>query len=465
MRRLAALLAIAPALLAGSCVVLLDFDELTAGSDASAEAGAICSSDAECSDGDPCTEDRCNLALSPGRCEFQTRALVKDGLERTLSGDPIHSAHLVSLITTGQRFYLAAFHEDAQGARDVSLHQFDDQGDGFDDRGMLSQSSALSPFRPLSAASLVTDTATPPRIHAYVAVGQQGQATGRVHHLVFDLDFQPVAGSGPAADDYNFDASDPRRAPIAWRLGSTVHGAWLDPSGGVYFHSGASALPAGAPPDLSTSPAALRIAPAGGEATPGVVWISDGPHVQLKGGAPAFPLFQCNKAGSPTGISSVALGVGWAAVWTRLEPGKAFSVESGLFNCTETACLGQISPPCDPSPVRVNTRNPALAIVRRASEPEISYQIGAIPEVDLPGKTGRMIVRLRRVTSDGDAGTSVDLDTRVASEMPLGTGNAGPDFPSLAVAGENLFAVAWVEPDTGDRDRVRVQRYRICYPK
>src|SRR3990172_3354548 len=123
MRGLVAAIALTTLPIAGSCVLFLDFDELTAGSGgASFEAGSTtCAAPGDCNDGNPCTEDTCDTATSPGKCVYTPRAVVPDGLSRTLQ---VARAHRLSLASSGARYYLSAFVENAGSEPDVTFHMF-----------------------------------------------------------------------------------------------------------------------------------------------------------------------------------------------------------------------------------------------------------------------------------------------------------------------------------------------------
>ncbi len=220
--------------------------------------------------------------------------------------------------------------------------------------------------------------------------------------------------------------------------------------------------------ELSVSPPAQFVAPAGIGSTPAVFWVSDTLHAGLPGKTPGTIPECATQGGEWVSASTSFLEYQntWLASWTRRAPNKDLVSELGTFGCNDTLgnCGGPANPSCDPSPVRPNTRNVATRFYRRESEPTLVYQIVAVPTVDVPASDASLSLALREVDTEPDGGAVKPLDERVLATTVLGNNSSGPDFPAIAVADSEHFAVAWVQPGSqGGTDAVRLERFRVCY--
>ena len=462
MKRWFAVLALASAPIATSCAFLLDFDDLQGGDgSAGSDGGKSCTADPECNDDNPCTEDRCDLTSNT--CVNDARVVVRDGEPRTMD---VAVAHRVSVVASGARYYVAAFTEDELQTPDVPLYWLDIKTDTWTPVGSLqSASPQLNDFPPTSNAALVVDTSGGVEVHAYVALLPDPGQPGRVYHARMDASLA-VQAAEQTDSAFNYGLGHPERMPVTWQLADNkIYGAWVSPTGSIFFHA-LGPLPELT--ELTVDPPAEIVAPAGIGSTPALFWVSDTLHAGLPNKTPGT-IPECGAGGGAwvsAQTSFIEYQNTWLASWTRQGANKQFVSELGTFGCSDTAnlCAGPPAPACDPSPVRPDTRDVAAQFYRRPSEPTLLYQILAIPTVDVGGNTAALGLTLREVDTEPDGGAVKPLDERVLSTTVVGTNTAGPDWPAVAVADPEHFAVAWVEPGAqGGRQSVRLERFRVCY--
>ncbi len=461
MRLLAGTAVALAACAAVSCALILDFDELTEGDGAD---GAIsCTSDGECNDGDPCTEDRCNTQTNT--CESLARTLARIGERKTLTQD-IGRAFRLSMTATGARFYLSVFYETPdKSARDVRLHYWDAEGGDYAEGPLLSTQTIVDLSQPASAAALVAGAGLAPRVHAYVAAG----TPPAVFHLEMDENLTLLLRSRQAETVPSYDPSVTTRAPVAWRgKDDTIWGSWITTAKTILLHDGSDNQPLPASPvaPFVPVPPPLLVTPLSGGILPGVLWHSaDGLFGQLQGSPAPVQITQCNTTGTPSSLSSAFLEFNdaWLAVWTR-NATNGPTLESSIVQCSDTGSCINPAPDCVNSPpTRVGTRNGTLAFFQRNAKPSSGYQFAALPAIDSAARSATLSVRLRELLVDADGGASLELELREIANTSLGGQASGPNWPEVAVANENVVSVAWIEP-AGNIDVVQWERYRVCYP-
>ncbi len=444
-----------------SCALILDFDDLTKGD--GSDGAVSCTRDGECDDGDPCTEDLCDLQTNS--CGSQPRTLARIGERKTLTQD-IGRAFRLSMTATGARFYLSVFYETPDAsARDVRLHYWDAEGDVYSEGPLLSAQTVVGLANPASVAALVAETGLAPSVHAYVAAG----TPPAVFHLEMDENLGLQLRSRQAETVPSYDPSVQTRAPVAWRgKDGNVWGAWITTGKTILLHDGDvnQPLPASPVAPFAPVPSPLLLAPLAGGAVPGVLWHSaDGLFGQLRGSPAPVQVTQCNPAGTPSSLSSSFLEFddGWLAVWTR-DTATGPTLESSLVLCSATlSCVNSAADCVNSPPTRVGSRNVTLAFFQRSKKPSSGYQFAALPAIDAAAKSATMAIRLREVLVNADGGTSQELELREIANTPLGGQASGPNWPEVAVANENVVSVAWIEP-VGNKDVVQSERYRVCYP-
>ena len=444
-----------------SCALILDFDELTEGD--GSDGGISCSSDGECDDADPCTEDRCNTQTNT--CESMARTLARIGERKTLTQD-IGRAFRLSMTATGARFYLSVFYETPDAsARDVRLHYWNARDDGYAAGPLLSTETIVDLNKPASAAALVAGAGLAPRVHAYVAAG----TPPAVFHLEMDEDLTLLVRSRQAETVPSYDPSIATRGPVAWRSkDDTIWGSWITTAKTILLHDGSDNQPIPASPTAPFAPVPPPhlLAPLAGGARPGVLWHSvDGLFGQLQGSPAPVQITQCNNMGTPSSLSSAFLQFddAWLAVWTR-DGSNGPTLESSLVQCSDVGSCVNSAPDCVNSPpTRVGTRNGTLAFFQRSKKPSSGYQFAALPAIDAAAKRATLSLRLRELLVNADGGASQELELREIANTPLGAQASGPNWPEVAVADENVVSLAWIEPD-GNRDVVQWERYQVCYP-
>jgi hypothetical protein len=137
--------------------------------------------------------------------------------------------------------------------------------------------------------------------------------------------------------------------------------------------------------------------------------------------------------------------------------------ESQTFGCvSETFCFDGMN--CVEAP---GIRNQVYALIRRNLDPsEILYEFIARPSVDLNANQGALslaMVRARLGAADAGGGAEV-LQSLELARYPLGANAEGPNWPAIALLGEDRLAVAWIEQHETESHKLRFRRFRACYP-
>jgi hypothetical protein len=465
-------------LCASACALILDFDELGSGEggaaagsggnpDGASATGGGGSSGATacatlCNDDDSCTDDACDETTNPPACTFTPKVgLVDDGFSTTLSADVMHR---VTMVSGADAFYLAAFETTASANR-TTLYRLALRGDTLESKIDLGNIGVLGAREVRSTAGLVADTSAGLQIHAFVAVESTTDAsdTTQVWHAVIDGDDFRVTRATPLAGAY--DAVSKRRYPAAIQLAPLdVRAAWVNVDG---------TISAG---DLTFGDAthtATQLAPVSAGDQLGVLFAGrEGVFVQMQGGA-IQPVTQCEtRTGAFTSMSSswTQLPGFWFGLWTKLGVGY-LSTEYKAVGCENSLCIS--SNACEPAQVREALRNPVVVTFKRPGDaPGVVYQAGAAPFLapDAANAVPDAVLLVSLIRIDFGATPFErepvvdDLGAVERARMPAqGALRDGPDFPAIAVLNDRV-AIAWIQPGSGGRGELRVERLKMCLP-
>jgi hypothetical protein len=495
--RLSHVAAVFVALGLASCAFVLDFDELTAGEDAGTDAaagtgatgggsgagggsggssgsggtggggtagsggtdgGTACASD--CADNDPCTDDSCDETTSPARCvHVPAKRIMKDGLSETLVADEMHRVTMTSAADT---FYYSVF-EQTNGAPEISLYRLG--ANSMASEELLKFSSFLGFLQARSAGGLMADTSQGLHLHAFVGLGNETQ------HVIFDGTFS-INTAQRASLSTIYDASNPRRHPVAMRLGNgEIVGAWVNNDNTVGIGSATRAPDTLANNILNVG----QITPVASANTPGVLFTApNAVYLQIAGGQPA-PITQCNtQLGGYTSAASTQIMPGfWITSWTKQGANYLLTEGKGV-GCANAACgFRQM---CEGSEQATpGLRNPALATGVRPGDPAGTVLFASVapivgPNEDGTARTSAILLIVSRTAFGAvplqEPPVSDEIGTAELARMaPVGPLERGPDWPAVSILPPNKIAVAWTQPAAnGTGDELRVERYRICIP-
>jgi hypothetical protein len=454
-----AVLATGLAIALPACAFLLDFDELQegGGSGGSAEGGTCPES---CDDFDPCTIDHCDAAQDPPVCVHDPAFLVDDGLDYT---EEVKFAYRVSLTAGSTKFYASSFVTSGT-AYDVRTYSFDGASDTVSPGPSFSELQPAASGFPVSAFSLAADKSKVPfEVNGYLAIGADIGPTdvGRVYRITLDENLG-VTGVTDTSGSANYAASSVFRAPSAFKVeGGPVWGTWIGPGDEVLVHPGTGVAQA-----LSNSAGAQVAAPAAGpNAQGGAFYISDAPKVQLPTMSIASPINECNTEPATAWLSASTTYSGieniWLVTWTKAT-GQSVVSQTQTFSCTVGFCAEGLS--CVEAP---GVRNQVYALLRRNLDPSnILYEFIARPAIDPgagEGVLSLLMVRARLAPVDAGGGAELIQSLELA-RYPLGSKGEGPDWPAIALLGEDRVGVAWIEQHETQNYAIRFKRFRACYP-
>jgi len=480
---------------------VLDFDELTAGEDAGTDAaagtgaganggsggsggsggdagsggaaasggtagndgGPTCAED--CTDTDPCTVDSCDTGASPPRCTHTpAKSIVKDGISETLMADEVHR---VTMTSAADAFYYTVF-EQTNGSPEITLYRLGATAAQSEELAKFSSFLGVL-YQARSAAGLIADTTAGLKVHGFVGLGND------VFHVVFDGTFS-IDAAQKTSISTTYDASNPRRYPVAMRLATgEIVGAWINNDGTVSIGSATRT----AVPLSNTAGRIGQITPLASAGTPGVLFAgANSVNMQLLG-APAVPLTQCNtQLGVYTSAASTQVMPGfWISSWSKeggLAANRFVLTEGKGILCADAGCGAKQA--CEGSEQATpGLRNPALASGVRPGDPAGTVLFASVaplvgPTEDGTGVTSAIALIVQRTAFGAtplqqppvtDEIGSVEL----ARMPPVGAAQEGPDWPAVSILPPNKIAVAWVQPaPNGSGDQLRLERYRICLP-
>jgi len=473
------LLFLCAAPLTASCVFLLDYDKLQAG-DATLSGGGAPNpgaagdgneggSDASCgncNDHDPCTIDTCDATGDEPVCRHQaTEGLKPDGFETTLTAP--HYAR-VSLVGSGQLFYLAAF--ETEPAK-ISLFKLANDGTALEPMGADLEIDGT----PVSNAGLAVEELAvgDVAVHGFVATKPKlGDA--RVFHVVSHNDKSAVTLAG-----LSYSADDPRRFPQALSIDGRVFAAWVQADGTIAVHN-----PGVAKTDTlkSAQPVTTLSLIATTDGQPATLFTTaEGAFVAASGQAPA-PVPECEtRPGtylSSSVIDTQVPGV-WLANLTRAGDGY-LTTGGATLSCAKNVCAAT-GEDCKKNPSPNALREVTGATVHFDSdEAGVIYAVLALPQIapkaeDSALAEGRLSLLLARVdVRNGLKAVTTPIGGDPATGLVQIAHNdankenafAGPDWPAVAILPSEHVAVAWLQPSqTTPETELRIQRYKMCLPK
>ena len=481
--------------LLASCVFLLDYDDLQSGAAAetggagglpsSSESGAPTLSGGEgggsssacgdCNDHDACTVDTCDETGNTPTCLHEpTEGLKLDGFETTLAADRFVR---VSLVASGQLFYLAALRVDKDVPR-VSLHRLASDGLELEPIGVDLKLDGT----PVSNVGLAVEELAvgDVALHGFLAAKPKlGNLMPRVYHLVNHAD---TTTSNLVGMEYKAD--NETVFPQALSMGGKIVGAWIQPDGTIAVHDvgglrtdtfGATTVPATTLSLLSTGdnkPAVMFTAQNG---TTGL-----GTYVETSG-QNRSRLEECEvRPGQYLSSSVIGTQVPglWLASITRFGDDYLTS-GSGTVLCGNNACSA-IPEDCAKATPSNGIRNIAGATVHfMTDDPGILYSVVAIPQI-APKADGSATVEAKLslalsradVSAPGQAQSTTiggDVDTGLLEiaqdDTSEAAGFAGPDWPAVGILPSQQVAVAWIQPaEATAASELHVQRYKMCLP-
>jgi hypothetical protein len=472
LRKILPILSLLGATAVVSCAFIRDFDELQAGGPiagaagtaaAGGAAGAAGSACEACDDHDPCTRDTC---VADGTCHHYSNGAILDGVDATIGAG---TAQAVTLTGSAQRFYAAVVTGDA-AASTVTLYSLGPADDtpvlGPTVQGPRGLGGGTLRAVPGAAVALVAQTDIPNHVLAYAAVTETG-SVGSVWRFTLSPTLQPVPGAQPERlsaanrDDYLMA----QRGPIAWQMGSTVHGAWIGDDGTTIHLNSTGQLLNRSLGNGST--AVQSIAPLGNGTDPGVLWLGAGTPAQGFGqvvGALAPSLLAlCPAEGQFLSASTSHLTGGvWIASMTRALT-DGITDELRMLGCAGTACTVSDSG-CGQQP-SAGMYDAVTALQQSPSETQVAYEAVLTPQYLGPTEVAAyfQVIRIDFGTDPvGARALFPDLSglevARVASAVPLAIGS-----PSVAFSGTDRVAVAWIQPAAaGGPPEARIQRYQLC---
>ena len=482
--------------LLASCVFLLDYDDLQSGASAesggaggvpsaneiggpsssSGEGGGSSSACGDCNDHDACTVDTCDETGAAPTCLHEpTEGLKLDGFETTLSADRFVR---VSLVASGQLFYLAALRYDKDVPR-VSLHRLASDGSELEAVGtdLKLEGTPLSNVGLAVEELAVGDVA----LHGFLAAKPKlGDLTPKVFHLVNHADKTTSNLVGMA-----YKADNETVFPQALSMGGRIVGAWIQPDGTIAVHDvgsvrtdtfGAPTLPATTLSLLST-----------GDNKPAVMFTAQtstnaiGTYVETSG-QNRSRLEECEtRAGQYLSSSVIGTQVPglWLATITRFGADYLTSGSATVL-CGNNAC-SSVPEDCTKTAPSNGIRDIAGATVHfLTDDPGILYSVVAIPQiapkVDDPATAeAKLSLALSRadVSTPGKSDSTTiggDLDTGLLeiahNDAIEADGFAGPDWPAVGILPSRQVAVAWIQPAQPGGATVgselHVQRYKMC---
>lgn len=465
--------ALASCVALGACSFTLDFDELSAGDEQAAGGAAGSSSGGSsgsgatdggtacgvCDDKDPCTLDLCDTSGETPTCVFEPQQLVPDGMSVTREFDEIHHLNLVS---AGGKFYLSTFAREG-AVDDLALWTFGRDGDAeqFVESARfskLSQGTSIEGKLPASGAGLLAKVVGfGTQLYIALAARDAVNEDADVYLVALDDEYNVLAnGIGLLSGTRSFAVPDLKRQPILWETKEVVNVGWLTRVGAVFFP-----LTENAPTHVVTAVNAQAIAPVDNSQVPGVVVVSDiGVTTQLASNV-ELPVQSCllDKSVPITRAGSTRIANNlWYTWWSRAGDVRAAS------DITSMACGAQTcaADRCDEGDrgASAGVRNPDFAVVVRDIAPDLLTLVGAIPSVDGERATLELSLNTVRLASGGTepiSSTSLELVNQAVTD------GSGPDYPRVALSGEDRLAVSWLE-HTGSKAQLRVERYRMCYP-
>lgn len=475
---LACLLAILIVPTLSSCIALLDFDELSAGSGGAAGSGAG-GGDAggpeggaggapecgDCDDDDPCTVDSCEVVDGTPTCRNDyTVGLALDGVDEAY---PAEKHHRVTMVGGPDAFFFSVFSEEG-GERDLQLFRLDADGAESELIASLASVGLLDAGRAVSAAGLAIDDSIGLRLHAFVGVEAVGGGA-RPWHVVFQGSNWDAAVQIPEGDSYY--AADPRQHPVAANIGGDIYGAWLTEAQTVELSGFGDAVHTFSADTQATTLGLFATR----ENEPAVVYAGTGSGVFLENitGADATtvtPISECEPAeGQYLSLQTVPLGLAGFhfASWTKANADLLVN-ESHVITCGADGCFADMT--CE-APGAL-TRNSAAVTAKIPGEsPSVVHYVVAAPFL-APGDAADSVeaglsLQFARIDFGDDPlmdqamfeelGTAFEV-SRMATEAPL---FPGPDWPAVSYVAPNKVALAWIEPsDAGDE--LRIQRYQMC---
>ncbi len=454
-----------------ACSFLLDFDELSAGDEQAAggtagtgsggsgatDGGSACG---VCDDKDPCTVDLCDTSGDQPRCVFEPQTLVPDGMSVTQEFDEVHHLNLVS---AGGRFYLSTFAREG-ATDDVTLWTFGRDGDQDQFKAgarfsQLVQGTPLQGKLPASGAGLLAKVlGFKTQIYVALAVRDAANLDANVYLVGLDEEFKPLDDFGQLSQTRTFAVPDLKRQPILWETNSIINVGWLTRVGAVFFP-----LVDNGTTYVVTAANAQAIAPIDNAQVPGVLVVSDNSVTTQLADKPEALVENCIGKGMPitrAGSARISLNF-WYTWWSRAS-GQGAASDIASLACGQNACAADRCGKGDRDhDASDGVRNPDYAVVVRETTPDLLTLVGAVPSVQ--GERAKLdltlnTVRLSGGTTQPVTSTSVQLVDEATSQ-----GSGGPDYPRIAVSGEDRLAVAWLET-AGSKAQLRVERYRMCYP-
>jgi hypothetical protein len=483
--------------LLASCAFLLDYDDLQSraatetggigGVPSTSESGApaiggqggdSASACGDCNDHDACTVDTCDETGDAPTCLHEpTEGLKLDGFETTLTADRFVR---VSLVASGQLFYLAALRVDKDVPR-VSLHRLASDGLELEPVGTDLKLEGI----PVSNVGLAVEELAlgDVALHGFLAAKPKvGDLTPRVFHLVNHANKTTSNLVGMA-----YKADDESVFPQALSMGGRIVGAWIQPDGTIAVHDvgslrtdtfGATTVPATTLSLISTGdnkPAVLFTAQTGTSAI--------GTYVETSG-QNRSRLEECEmRAGQYLSSSVIGTQVPglWLATITRFGDDYLTS-GSGTVLCGNNACSA-IPEDCAKAIPANGIRDIAGAAVHFATDdPGILYSVVAIPQIglkpdDATTAEAKLSLALSRadVSAPGNADSTTiggDVDTGLLeiarNDTSKDTGFVGPDWPAVGILPSQQVAVAWIQPAASPgaaaASELHVQRYKMCLP-
>ncbi len=478
-----------------SCVFLLDYNDLQSGgavepggaggvpavsesgaATGGAEGGNSSSSCGDCNDHDACTVDTCDETGATPTCLHEpTEGLKLDGFETALTADRFVR---VSLVASGQLFYLAALRVDKDVPR-VSLHRLASDGLELEPIGTDLKLEGT----PVSNVGLAVEELAlgDVALHGFLAVKPRvGNLAPRVFHLVNHADVTTsnvVLGADYKADNETV-------FPQALSIGGKVVGAWIQPDGTIAVRDvggartdtfGAVTLPAATLSLLST-----------GDNKPAVMFTAQnataaiGAYVETSG-QNRTRLEECETRPGQY-LSSSVIGTQvpglWLATITRF--GNDYLTSgSGTLLCGNNACSAVVED-CAAAKPSNGIRNIAGAAVHFATDdPGILYSVVAIPQIapradDPATPEAKLSLALSRADVSAPAKTDSttiggDVDTGLLeiahNDTTEADGFVGPDWPAVGILPSQQVAVAWIQPAAATAgSELHVQRYKMCLP-
>jgi hypothetical protein len=177
------------------------------------------------------------------------------------------------------------------------------------------------------------------------------------------------------------------------------------------------------------------------------------------------PIAECNTepATAYLGASTAYSGIEntWLVTWTKATA-TTIVTQSQTFACTLGFCAE--GPNCAEA---LGVRNQVYALLRRDLDPpNILYEFIARPSIEpTPSEGVLSLAMVRALLAPVDAGGGTELvQSLELSRYALGSKGEGPDWPSIALLGEDRVAVAWIEQHETENYKVRFKRFRVCYP-